>query len=120
MKIRRDIVNFPEKLKIYKAVEKGSSTIEYLDYVDTWEQLEHCIIQAKLDKENDYCVEVPVGKGHTLIWLTDKEIFDKVWKIYPAQTSFPLISYALQNDIDNGEELGVSYNRYVEYYGKFE
>lgn len=127
MKIHRHLSNFPRKLKIFKAVSKGCSTIEYIDYVEHIDELEDCIIQALLDKDNDYYVVIEnfdehnFYKNSTRYNLTDDDLFDKLDNKFRGATAFPMISYNLINALQNKhEEIEEAKELYEKYYGKFD
>ena len=125
MKVKRKISNFPRKLKIYKAVEKGCSTIEYVDYVEHIDELEDCIIQALLDTDNDYYVIIEnfdkhnFYKNSTKFSLTDEDLFNKLDNMFRGATAYPMISYNLINALRrNKEEIEFAKETYEKYYGK--
>ncbi len=125
MRIKRHLSNFPKKLKIFKAVEKGSSTIEYVDYVEHIDELEDCIIQALFDKDNDYYVVVENFDDHnfyknsTRINLVDEDLFEKLDNLFKGATAYPMISFNLINAIRNKpEEIEDAKVLYEKYYGK--
>lgn len=126
MKVHRRLSDFPQKLKIYKAIKKGSSTIKYIDSVDHIDELEDCIIQALCDKDNDYYVVIEnfddhnIYKNSTRINLTDEDIFNKLDNIFKSATMFPMISYNLMNALRNKpKEIEEAKTLYEKYYGKF-
>lgn len=126
MKVHRRLSDFPRKLKIYKAIEKGSSTVKYIDSVDHIDELEDCIIQALFDKDNDYYVEIEhyhhcnFNDNYIRINLTDEDIFNKLDNIFKSATMFPMISYNLMNTLrSKPEEIEEAKTLYEKYYGKF-
>ena len=126
MKVRRRLSDFPQKLKIFKAVEKGCSTVEYVDYVEHTDELEDCIIQALLDKDNDYYVVIEHHDEHnfyknsTRINLTDDELWEKLDNMFKGATSFPMISFNLIHALRNNltEEIDEAKRLYEQHYGK--
>lgn len=126
MKVKRRLSDFPQKLKIFKAVEKGCSTVEYVDEVSHIDELEDCIIQALLDTDNDYYVEIEhldkngFYKNSTRINLTDDELWEKLDNMFKGATAFPMISFnlvhALRNELT--EEIDEAKRLYEQYYGK--
>ena len=126
MKVHRRLSDFPKELKIFKSVEKGSSTIVYIDSVNHIDELEDCVIQALLDTENDYCVVIEnfdkhnFYKNSTIIDLTDIDLFEKLDNMFKGATAFPMISYNLINDIRTNKDIGASKELYEKYYGKIE
>jgi len=127
MKIRKRLSDFPQKLKIFKAVEKGCSTIEFVGEVNHIDELEDCIIQALLDKNNDYYVVIEhfdkhrIYKNSTKINLIDEDIFDKLDNMFKSATAFPMISFNLINALrHNKEEIEFAKETYEKHYGKIE
>jgi len=125
MKVKRRLSDFPQQLKIYKAVRKGCSTIEYVDYVNHIDELEDCIIQALFDKDNDYYVcienfdEHNFYKNSTRINLTDEDLWVKLDKIFKGPTSYPMISWSLVTALRrNKNSIETAKNNYETYYGK--
>ena len=126
MKIKRRLSDFPQKLKIFKAVEKGCSTVTYIDYVQHIDELEDCIVQALLDKDNDYFVIIEHHDKHnfyagsTRINLTDDELWEKLDNMFKGATSFPMISYNLVHALKNEltEEIDEAKRLYEQHYGK--
>ncbi len=126
MKVHRRLSDFQQKLKIYKAIKKGSSTVKYVDSVDHIDELEDCIIQALFDIDNDYYVEIDhydhcnFNDNYIRINLTDEDIFNKLDNIFKSATMFPMISYNLMNALRNKpEEIEEAKTLYEKYYGKF-
>lgn len=126
MKVRRRLSDFPQKLKIFKAVEKGCSTVEYVDYVQHIDELEDCIVQALLDKGNDYFVIIEhhdknnFYSGSTRINLTDDELFEKLDNMFKGATAFPMFSFNLVHALRNNatEEIDEAKRLYEQHYGK--
>jgi hypothetical protein len=125
MKVHRRLSDFPQKLKIYNAVKKGSSTLRYIDSVNHIDELEDCIIQALLDKDNDYYVEIEnfdehnFYKNSTRINLTDEDIFNKLDNMFKSATMFPMISYNLMESLRHKpEDIEEAKTLYEKYYGK--
>ncbi len=124
MKIRRRISDFPYKLKINQAVEKGCSTIKFVGEITHIDELEDCIIQALLDKDNDYYLVIEnfdehnFYKNSTRINLTDKDIWVKLDKLFKGPTSYPMISFNLVNAIRQNKDIENAKELYEKYYGK--
>ena len=126
MKVRRRLSDFPQKLKIFKAVETGCSTVEYVDYVEHIDELEDCIIQALLDKDNDYYVVIEnldkhgFYKNSTRFSLVDDELFEKLDNRFKGATAFPMFSFNLLHALRNNatEEIEQAKEAYEQHYGK--
>lgn len=119
MKINRQIVNFPKPIKIYQ--KKSLSEQEYLDYVETYDQLEYCVVQALVDEQNEYIAVIELLDGTTQeVDLKDPDMFDIITNAYPDATMFASVAFNLEdaircnrvNEIDDAIEL------FEKHYGK--
>lgn len=114
MKVKRNLSNFPKRLNIFKAVEKGSSSLEYVDYINNIDELEDCVIQALMDKDNDYYVEVENSRFN----LLEDNLYERLDNMFHGATAFPMISYNLIEALRDNENIESAKTLYEKYYGK--
>lgn len=118
MKIKKNVVNFPDSVTICQRVDDMEGDI-YCGEVNTWDQLEHCILQALLDKDNKYYGSFIIDDDHVQdIDLDDPDIYNKVDRIYPAACRYPLVSFQLKRAIEEDGNIENALTLYEEFYDK--
>lgn len=92
MIIKHRLTDFPVSAFINQRTDTEDITI---GQVYCWDEVEHCILQALADNDDSYYLHI----GDLDITLTDEDIFDKVDKLYPQCTTYPLYSFNIMHKL---------------------